>query len=137
MEALAVWLDERPTRKAVVDVNGELLNHEIIGRVPVILHTPLMSGSNFVHGIVVVRAMIALGQASTGLEKLLGFIGVVLAAGNTIGDAHHSISISCSWRSAWWRRARALPWRWIARSMTSARCSAWRCAPCAICSRQL
>ena len=60
--------------------------YEIIGRVPVILHTPLMSGSNFVHGIVVVGAMVALGHAQTGLEQLLGFIGVVLAAGNAVGD---------------------------------------------------
>mgnify|MGYP001212029271 CR=1 FL=1 len=37
--------------------------YEIIARVPVILHTPLMSGSNFVHGIVLVGAMVALGQA--------------------------------------------------------------------------
>ena len=59
--------------------------YEIIGRVPVILHTPLMSGSNFVHGIVVVGAMVALGHAQTGLEQLLGFIGVVLAAGNAVG----------------------------------------------------
>jgi NAD(P) transhydrogenase subunit alpha len=58
---------------------------EIIGRVPVILHTPLMSGSNFVHGIVLVGAMVALGGASTTLERVIGFIGVVLAAGNAVG----------------------------------------------------
>ena len=43
--------------------------HVIISRVPVILHTPLMSGSNFVHGIVVVGAMIALAHADTNLER--------------------------------------------------------------------
>ena len=43
--------------------------HEIISRVPVILHTPLMSGSNFVHGIVVVGAMVALAHADTTLGK--------------------------------------------------------------------
>ncbi len=48
--------------------------YEVISRVPVILHTPLMSGSNFVHGIVLVGAMVA-----------LGFIGVLLAAGNAMG----------------------------------------------------
>jgi NAD(P) transhydrogenase subunit alpha len=42
--------------------------YEVIAKVPVILHTPLMSGSNFVHGIVLVGAMVALGQAHTGLE---------------------------------------------------------------------
>lgn len=59
--------------------------YEVIARVPVILHTPLMSGSNFVHGIVVVGAMIALGHADTTLEKTIGFIGVFLGAGNAVG----------------------------------------------------
>ena len=59
--------------------------YEIIGRVPVILHTPLMSGSNFVHGIVLVGAMVAMGHAHTTLEQVIGFIGVALAAGNAVG----------------------------------------------------
>ncbi len=59
--------------------------YEIISRVPVILHTPLMSGSNFVHGIVLVGAMVAMGHAHTALEQLIGFIGVMLAAGNAVG----------------------------------------------------
>ncbi len=59
--------------------------YEVISRVPVILHTPLMSGSNFIHGIVLVGAMVALGHAETGLEMLIGFIGVILAAGNAVG----------------------------------------------------
>jgi NAD(P) transhydrogenase subunit alpha len=59
--------------------------YEVIARVPVILHTPLMSGSNFVHGIVLVGAMVALGNARTPLEKSIGFIGVLLAAGNVVG----------------------------------------------------
>jgi NAD(P) transhydrogenase subunit alpha len=59
--------------------------YEVISRVPVILHTPLMSGSNFVHGIVLVGAMVAMGHAHTPLEQLIGFIGVALAAGNAVG----------------------------------------------------
>ncbi len=59
--------------------------YEVIARVPVILHTPLMSGSNFVHGIVLVGAMVAMGHATTDVEKLIGFIGVMLAAGNAVG----------------------------------------------------
>ena len=39
--------------------------YEVISRVPVILHTPLMSGTNFIHGIIVIGAIIALGQATT------------------------------------------------------------------------
>ena len=59
--------------------------YEIIARVPVILHTPLMSGSNFVHGIVLVGAMVALGRATSPVEQVIGFVGVVLAAGNAVG----------------------------------------------------
>lgn len=59
--------------------------HEIISRVPVILHTPLMSGSNFVHGIVLVGAMVVLAHADTNLEKVIGFIAVALGAGNAAG----------------------------------------------------
>jgi NAD(P) transhydrogenase subunit alpha len=59
--------------------------YEVISRVPVILHTPLMSGSNFVHGIVLVGAMVALGQASGPVEQVIGCVGVVLAAGNAVG----------------------------------------------------
>jgi NAD(P) transhydrogenase subunit alpha len=59
--------------------------YEVISRVPVILHTPLMSGSNFVHGIVLVGAMVALGHAETPLEQAIGFIGVLLGAMNAAG----------------------------------------------------
>ena len=59
--------------------------YEIIARVPVILHTPLMSGSNFVHGIVLVGAMVALGHATMPVEITIGVIAVLLAAGNVAG----------------------------------------------------
>ena len=59
--------------------------YEVISRVPVILHTPLMSGSNFVHGIVLVGAMIAMGHAEGTLELAIGFFAVVMAAGNAVG----------------------------------------------------
>jgi H+-translocating NAD(P) transhydrogenase subunit alpha len=57
----------------------------IIGRVPAILHTPLMSGSNFVHGIVVVGGLFALLNASTVPEQAIGFFAVLLGAGNAAG----------------------------------------------------
>src|ERR1700733_14234696 len=57
----------------------------IIGHVPAILHTPLMSGSNFVHGIVVVGGMFALLNASTMQEQAIGFFAVLLGAGNAAG----------------------------------------------------
>jgi NAD(P) transhydrogenase subunit alpha len=59
--------------------------YEIIMRVPVILHTPLMSGSNFVHGVVLVGAMVSLGGAETPFEQTLGFIAVLLGAANAAG----------------------------------------------------
>jgi H+-translocating NAD(P) transhydrogenase subunit alpha len=61
------------------------VGYEVISRVPVILHTPLMSGSNFVHGIVVVGAMVALGQADTSAEQIIGFVAVLLGTANAVG----------------------------------------------------
>ena len=59
--------------------------YEIIAKVPVILHTPLMSGSNFIHGVVVVGAMIALGNAATVPEQAIGTFAVALGAANAAG----------------------------------------------------
>ncbi|MBU0743878.1 MAG: NAD(P) transhydrogenase subunit alpha [Gammaproteobacteria bacterium] len=59
--------------------------YEVISRVPVILHTPLMSGSNFIHGLVLIGAVIALGYATTTTEIIIGFISVLLATGNAVG----------------------------------------------------
>ena len=57
----------------------------VIGKVPAILHTPLMSGSNFVHGIVVVGGMFALLNATGPTEQAIGFFAVLLGAGNAAG----------------------------------------------------
>jgi NAD(P) transhydrogenase subunit alpha len=57
----------------------------IIGHVPAILHTPLMSGSNFVHGIVVVGGIYALLNASTPQQQVIGFVAVLFGAGNAAG----------------------------------------------------
>lgn len=59
--------------------------YEVITRIPVILHTPLMSGSNFIHGVVLVGGMIELGLAQTPLEEAIGFIAVVMGALNVTG----------------------------------------------------
>jgi H+-translocating NAD(P) transhydrogenase subunit alpha len=66
-------------------VLAAFLGYEVISRVPVLLHTPLMSGSNFIHGIVLVGAMVALGTATTDLERVIGFIAVVMGAMNVTG----------------------------------------------------
>jgi H+-translocating NAD(P) transhydrogenase subunit alpha len=69
----------------LIAVLAAFTGYEVISRVPVILHTPLMSGSNFIHGIVLVGAMVALGYATTLPEEILGFIAVVMAAMNVTG----------------------------------------------------
>lgn len=59
--------------------------YEVISRVPAILHTPLMSGSNFIHGIVVIGGLYALLNATSVPQQALGFIAVLLGAGNAAG----------------------------------------------------
>ena len=59
--------------------------YEVISRVPVLLHTPLMSGSNFIHGIVLVGGIVALGLAQTPLEQAVGLVAVVMGALNVTG----------------------------------------------------
>lgn len=59
--------------------------YEVISRVPSILHTPLMSGSNFIHGIVVVGALHTLLNATTLFAQIVGFVAVALGAANASG----------------------------------------------------
>jgi H+-translocating NAD(P) transhydrogenase subunit alpha len=59
--------------------------YEVISRVPVLLHTPLMSGSNFIHGIVLVGAIVALGISTSPLEQAIGFVAVIMGAMNVTG----------------------------------------------------
>ena len=60
---------------------------EVIGRVPSVLHTPLMSGANAIHGVVVIGAIIVMGKAETDnyLALILGFLAVVLGTINVVG----------------------------------------------------
>ena len=58
---------------------------ELIGRVPATLHTPLMSGTNAIHGIVLLGAMVVLGEADTWWLQLIGFLAVVFGAANVFG----------------------------------------------------
>ena len=58
---------------------------EIIAKVPSILHTPLMSGSNAIHGVILVGSMLILGGATTNLQEVLGFLAVILATLNVVG----------------------------------------------------
>ena len=61
------------------------LGFEVISKVPTMLHTPLMSGTNFIHGIVIVGAITVLGFADDGFTKAIGFVAMVLASANVVG----------------------------------------------------
>ena len=61
------------------------VGYEVISRVPVILHTPLMSGSNFIHGIVLIGAIVALQNAKEISEQIIGFFAVLVATANAVG----------------------------------------------------
>jgi NAD(P) transhydrogenase subunit alpha len=61
------------------------LGFEVISKVPTMLHTPLMSGTNFIHGIVVVGAIMVLGFADDTFTKGVGVVAMVLASANVVG----------------------------------------------------
>ncbi|HET7552653.1 MAG TPA: NAD(P) transhydrogenase subunit alpha [Gemmatimonadaceae bacterium] len=77
------------TRETILAIYVVILaiftGYEVISRVPSILHTPLMSATNAIHGIVLLGAIIVLGAADTTLLRVLGFIAVVLGAANVFG----------------------------------------------------
>ena len=58
---------------------------EVISKVPTMLHTPLMSGTNAVHGIVLIGAMLIAGSADSALEQALAFVAVVFGTINIVG----------------------------------------------------
>ena len=62
------------------------LGFEVISKVPTLLHTPLMSGTNAIHGIVIVGAILVAGTSGADtLTTWIGFIAMILAAGNVVG----------------------------------------------------
>jgi NAD(P) transhydrogenase subunit alpha len=68
-----------------VFVLAVFLGFELISRVPTLLHTPLMSGTNAIHGIVVVGAMLIAGSADSTVEQALAFVAVVFGTINVVG----------------------------------------------------
>jgi H+-translocating NAD(P) transhydrogenase subunit alpha len=69
----------------VIFVLAAFLGFEVVSKVPSILHTPLMSGSNAIHGIILVGAMFIASQAQGALQTSLAFIAVFLATVNIVG----------------------------------------------------
>jgi H+-translocating NAD(P) transhydrogenase subunit alpha len=61
------------------------LGIEVISHVPSVLHTPLMSGANAIHGVVIIGAIIVMGHAGNILSMILGFIAVILGTLNVVG----------------------------------------------------
>jgi len=68
-----------------VFVLAVFVGFEVISKVPVVLHTPLMSGTNAIHGIVVIGGILVLGTAHGSLETVLGVLAVVFGAINLAG----------------------------------------------------
>ena len=58
---------------------------ELIKKVPSVLHTPLMSGANAIHGVVIIGAIIIMGQAESLFATILGFVSVILGTLNVVG----------------------------------------------------
>jgi len=58
---------------------------EVISKVSAVLHTPLMSGANAIHGVILVGAILITGTADGGVQLTLGLVAVVLATGNMVG----------------------------------------------------
>ena len=61
------------------------LGIEVISHVPSVLHTPLMSGANAIHGVVIIGAIIVMGHAYSLFSMVLGFVAVVLGTLNVVG----------------------------------------------------
>jgi proton-translocating NAD(P)+ transhydrogenase subunit alpha len=77
------------THEQIVEITifvlAVFVGFEVISKVPTMLHTPLMSGTNAIHGIVLIGAMLIAGSADSGLEQTLAFVAVVFATINVVG----------------------------------------------------
>ena len=78
-------MDERVLLLLYITMLAIFLGVELIGKVPGTLHTPLMSGTNAIHGIVLLGAMIVLGSADEWWIRIVGFLAVILGAANVFG----------------------------------------------------
>jgi H+-translocating NAD(P) transhydrogenase subunit alpha len=86
MDAIITWITGNQQTVYIV-VLMIFVGIEVIGRVPSVLHTPLMSGANAIHGVVVIGAIIVMGKAEHDnyLALVLGFLAVVLGTLNVVG----------------------------------------------------
>lgn len=86
METALDWITLHQQMIYIV-VLSVFLGIEVIGRVPSVLHTPLMSGANAIHGVVIIGAIIVMGKAESGnyAALILGFLAVILGTLNVVG----------------------------------------------------
>src|SRR6266487_5013152 len=86
MNSILNWITENQQMIYIV-ILMIFVGIEVIGRVPSVLHTPLMSGANAIHGVVVIGAIIVMGKAETDnyLALILGFLAVILGTLNVVG----------------------------------------------------
>jgi proton-translocating NAD(P)+ transhydrogenase subunit alpha len=78
-------IDARLVIELTVFALAVFLGFELISKVPTMLHTPLMSGTNAIHGIVLIGAMLIVGTADSTLEQAIGFVAVVFGTINIVG----------------------------------------------------
>lgn len=86
MDEIFNWLSQHQQMIYIV-ILSVFLGIEVIGRVPSVLHTPLMSGANAIHGVVIIGAIIVMGKAESNnlLALILGFLAVILGTLNVVG----------------------------------------------------
>lgn len=86
MDNIVTWLSLHQQTLYIV-ILMIFVGIEVIGRVPSVLHTPLMSGANAIHGVVIIGAIIIMGRAETNnyLALILGFLAVVVGTLNVVG----------------------------------------------------
>lgn len=86
MEKILTWISEHQQMIYIV-ILMIFLGIEVIGRVPSVLHTPLMSGANAIHGVVIIGAIIVMGKAEADnyIALGLGFLAVILGTLNVVG----------------------------------------------------
>ncbi len=81
--ALSFFLQHREA--IFIVILSIFLGIEVISHVPAVLHTPLMSGANAIHGVVIIGAIIVMGHANSTGAMILGFIAVILGTLNVVG----------------------------------------------------
>ena len=86
MDTVLGWISQHEEMIYIVALMI-FLGIEVIGRVPSVLHTPLMSGANAIHGVVIIGAIIVMGKAEPDnyVALVLGFLAVVLGTLNVVG----------------------------------------------------